>query len=188
MLGKAKKLLGIESERAEVPKNSKPAINGITSSQKKTSTPDSTREIDLTAPAQATKPAIGHSQPVVGSSVKANGALATVKQAAKSSPSAQVMPKPENRSIPTKGIESKPKQPTAFASTNAGKKRGNRKPKNTRTVSLQMPRTLIRVLDEIVEVGAYRNRSDLMLQAIRTYPVIDERLRLLKSKQVQQKK
>jgi len=60
--------------------------------------------------------------------------------------------------------------------------KGKRRPKNTVVVSLQMPAALVRVLDEIVELGAYRSRSDLILQAVRSHTDVSKRLTLLKSK------
>jgi hypothetical protein len=61
--------------------------------------------------------------------------------------------------------------------------KGKRRPKNTVVVSLQMPAALVKVLDEIVELGAYRSRSDLILQAVRSHTDVSKRLTLLKPKQ-----
>lgn len=73
--------------------------------------------------------------------------------------------------------------PQTTAPAQARPIKGKRRPKNTVVVSLQMPAELVRVLDEIVELGAYRSRSDLILQAVRSHNDVSKRLTLLKPKQ-----
>jgi len=60
--------------------------------------------------------------------------------------------------------------------------KGNRRGKNTTVVSLQMPIELVRVLDEIADAGAFRNRSDVILQAVRAYPEVSRRISKLETK------
>ena len=73
-----------------------------------------------------------------------------------------------------------------LAQTKAEKRK--RRPKNTVVVSMQMPSTLVKVLDDIVETGTYRSRSDLILQAVRSYPNVSNRLLKLEPKHLVQKK
>ncbi len=63
------------------------------------------------------------------------------------------------------------------------KGKGKRRPRNTVVVSLQMPAALVKVLDEIVEAGAYRSRSDIILQAVRSHAEVSRRLARLEAKQ-----
>jgi hypothetical protein len=68
-------------------------------------------------------------------------------------------------------------------SATSTKGKGKRRPRNTVVVSLQMPAALVKVLDEIVEAGAYRSRSDVILQAVRSHPEVSRRLTRLEAKQ-----
>jgi hypothetical protein len=61
-------------------------------------------------------------------------------------------------------------------------KKGNRRGKNTVVVSLQMPVELVNILDEIADAGAFRNRSDVILQAVRAFPDVSRRISKLESK------
>jgi hypothetical protein len=67
------------------------------------------------------------------------------------------------------------------------KTKSKRRPKNTVVVSLQMPEVLVKVLDQIVDAGAYRNRSDLILQAVRAHPDVSKRLQRLEPTQLPKK-
>jgi hypothetical protein len=67
-------------------------------------------------------------------------------------------------------------------------KKSKRRPKNTTVVSLQMPLGLVKVLDDIVSAGAYRSRSDLILQAVRSHPDVSKRLINLEVKRPPPKK
>ncbi len=188
MLEKAKKVLGIKSDATQVPKNAEPAGNRIPSPQGIKAIEKSTQQADRAVSAQATKPAIGPAQPVAGPRTEARSERPTAQQVAKSPAISQVILKTESRPISSKGTEPKMKLKTSPVSDDIGNKKGDRRPKNTQVISMQMPKALIKVLDEIVEAGAYRSRSDLMLQAIRTFPVVDERLMSIKPKQIKPKK
>ena len=74
--------------------------------------------------------------------------------------------------------------PKATASPVANNKigKGNRRGKNTTVVSLQMPVELVKVLDEIADAGAFRNRSDVILQAVRAFPEVSRRISRLETK------
>ena len=188
MFKKKKKKWGFKGDSEEVPENSKPAGAEAPDAQKTKSATKSAPQQDLAASAQATKPTQGPAQPVTGSRTEATGAVATAGQAARSAQPSQGTLKAENRSIPVKAAESKSKPQTTPVGNNVGKKRGKRRPKNTAVVSLQMPAALIKVLDEIVEAGAYRSRSDVILQAVRAHSEVSRRLARLEAKQPSQKK
>jgi hypothetical protein len=91
---------------------------------------------------------------------------------------------------PQKQLKTPPASATHAPHKTAGQApttRGRRRPKNTVVVSLQMPTALVRVLDEIVDAGGYRSRSDLILQAVRSHSDVSRRLTLLKSNQPRNK-
>jgi len=87
----------------------------------------------------------------------------------------------------TKTPPSSAPHPPTTAPAQARPVKGKRRSKNTVVVSLQMPAALVRVLDDIVDIGAYRSRSDLILQAVRSHTDVSKRLTLLKPKQPQKK-
>jgi hypothetical protein len=61
-------------------------------------------------------------------------------------------------------------------------KKGNRRGKNTTVVCVQMPIELVKVLDEMADAGAFRNRSDVILQAVRSFPDVRRRISKLETK------
>ncbi len=188
MLGRMKKALGRDDDSADVPKNSKPADSDTADSPKDKSATNSAQKGDPAASSRQIKPINDTAQHVAGSRTQINDTHAIVRQAPKSISSTQMTPKTENRSIPVKGEGSKPKPQTMTVNNSAGKKKGNRRPKNTVVISLQMPVTLVKVLDEIVDLGGYRSRSDIILQAVRSHTDVSKRLALLKPNQPQLKK
>ena len=68
------------------------------------------------------------------------------------------------------------RQTPASASVPTQLRKGNRRGKNTTVVSLQMPVELVKVLDDIADAGAFRNRSDVILQAVRAFPEVSRRI------------
>jgi hypothetical protein len=60
--------------------------------------------------------------------------------------------------------------------------KANRRGKNTVVVSLQMPIELVNIPDEIADAGAFRNRSDVILQAVRAFPDVSRRISKLETK------
>jgi len=78
----------------------------------------------------------------------------------------------------------RPLTPTETISPVVSNKIGkaNRRGKNTVVVSLQMPIELVNIPDEIADAGAFRNRSDVILQAVRAFPDVSRRISKLETK------
>jgi hypothetical protein len=89
------------------------------------------------------------------------------------------VPQKQATSAPPKAV----KKVNIGASKQYSKVKGKRRGKNTVVVSMQMPEALVKVLDEIADAGAFRNRSDVILQAVRAYPEVSRRLSKLEARQ-----
>jgi hypothetical protein len=60
--------------------------------------------------------------------------------------------------------------------------KGKEGQENTTVVSLQMPVELVKVLDDISDAGAFRHRSDVILQAVRAFHEVSRRISRLETK------
>lgn len=127
------------------------------------------------------KPVYSNESQSIQSKITQSGSVSTVSSSTSAIPvSSPNIPPPQKAGpvIP----KAAPTVPSRISATSK-KGKGKRRPRNTVVVSLQMPAALVKVLDEIVEAGAYRSRSDVILQAVRSHPEVSRRLARLEAKQ-----
>lgn len=132
-------------------------------------------------PVQSSQKPQPQAHPPVVTTTQAKPAAAPQPTVKSAPPNSEGHKETRAQSRPVAAVTTQAKQAAATTPQQFAKKT-RRRPKNTVVVSLQMPEALVKVLDDIVSAGAYRSRSDVIMQTVRAHPEVSRRLARLEAK------
>ena len=134
------------------------------------------------APVQSSQKPQPQAHPSVVTTVQAKSAATPQPTVKSAPPNSEGHKETRAQSRPAAALTTQAKPAAAPTPQQFAKKKTRRRPKNTVVVSLQMPEALVKVLDDIVSAGAYRSRSDVIMQTVRAHPEVSRRLARLEAK------